>query len=133
MPLKRSRNVWVAIPKVRVRRDIARRAAAKRLAKNNIRNVRYWTTNDARPRPWRRIRKIGIAATPRLLGPHLAGVATRRDVDARSNTDDTRMLELAGSGADRDRLHEQFTAIRDELTDLWRLAKAAAQLDPRQP
>jgi hypothetical protein len=75
LKLKRSRNVSLVIPKVRVSRGITRRAAAKRLAKSNIRNVRYSTTNDARPRPWRRIRKIGGAATPRLLRPHLAAVA----------------------------------------------------------
>ena len=35
------------------------------------------------------------------------------------------MQQLAACGADRDDLTEQFAAIRDELTDLWRRAEAA--------
>lgn len=38
-----------------------------------------------------------------------------------------RMQQLAACGADRCTLTEQFTAIRDELAELWRRAEAAAK------
>ncbi|KPN46870.1 hypothetical protein, partial [Mycobacterium intracellulare] len=38
-----------------------------------------------------------------------------------------RMQQLAATVADRDELTEQFTAIRDELADLWRRAEDAAK------
>ena len=37
-----------------------------------------------------------------------------------------RMQDLAEAGADRDDLTTQFTAIRDELADLWKRAETAA-------
>jgi hypothetical protein len=43
-----------------------------------------------------------------------------------------RMQQLAASSADLDTLAEQFSAVRDELADLWRRAQAA-QPDPSQP
>jgi hypothetical protein len=44
-----------------------------------------------------------------------------------------RMQQLAESGADREALTDAFSAIRDELADLWRRAEAAAQPDRSQP
>jgi len=44
-----------------------------------------------------------------------------------------RMQQLAASGADRAYLAQRFTGIRDELTDLWRRAEAAAKPDRSQP
>ena len=44
-----------------------------------------------------------------------------------------RMQQLAASGGSRDELTQQFTAIRDALTDLWRRAETAAQPDRSQP
>jgi len=54
--------------------------------------------------------------------------AYRRAFDAAG----IRMQELAASGADPDRLHQQFTAIRDELADLWRRAHAATRPDQQR-
>jgi replicative DNA helicase len=44
-----------------------------------------------------------------------------------------RMQQLAASGADRDTLADQFSAIADEIADLWHRAKAAAAPDPSRP
>lgn len=44
-----------------------------------------------------------------------------------------RMQQLATCGADRAELTQEFTAIRDELADLWRRAEAAAEPDRSQP
>jgi replicative DNA helicase len=38
-----------------------------------------------------------------------------------------RMQQLAGCGAERELITEQFAAIRDELADLWRRAESAAK------
>jgi replicative DNA helicase len=49
------------------------------------------------------------------------------------NTCGIQMQHLAASGADRAQLFDQFTAIRNELADLWRRTEAAAQHHRSQP
>lgn len=43
-----------------------------------------------------------------------------------------RMQQLAACGADHDDLNDQFTAIRDELAELWRRIEAAAKPEGSQ-
>jgi replicative DNA helicase len=44
-----------------------------------------------------------------------------------------RMQQLGDAELDRDELTQEFTAIRDELADLWRRAETAVKHDRTQP
>jgi replicative DNA helicase len=72
---------------------------------------------------------VAPAAAIHDYARHVLDDAYRRAFNAAG----IRMQELAASGADRARLHQQFTAIHDELADLWRRADAATQPDQHQP
>jgi hypothetical protein len=77
-------------------------------------------------------------AYAQAVAPAAAITAYAREVldDAYRRAFDTcgiRMQQLAASGGSRDELTQQFTAIRDQLTDLWRRAETAAQPGHSQP
>ena len=72
------------------------------------------------------------AAYTQVLSPSAAAADYAREVldeaCRRAFRDNgIRMQQLAGCGAERELITERFTAIRDELADLWRRAEAAAK------
>jgi hypothetical protein len=89
---------------------------------------------DQPPTPYRhhRLAVYLAAAYTQVLSPAAAaGVYAREVLDeayrrvVRDNG--IRMQQLAGCGAERQLITEQFAAIREELADLWRRTESAAK------
>jgi replicative DNA helicase len=72
---------------------------------------------------------VAPAAAIRTYAREVLNEAYRRAFD----TCGIRMQQLAASGVDRAQLFDQFTAIHDELADLWRRTEAAAPHHRSQP